>query len=891
MKLKSKRSTVTAYASDASIYGIKPHQIQQVESVEEIIAAVAEARRKGLSITARGGGTGLAGGAVGDGIILDFGKFKDIEGIDPASNFVTTQVGIIYEELNFALKPYGLFFPPDPSSGDSCQIGGMLANNSSGPKSVKYGLTSDFVEELEIVTAEGKDVRLKKYPVDSDDLRSFFAGNPQFEKAYNILRENAVLIRERWPKLKKNSSGYNLKQVVDDLGRGIFNIPALFVGSEGTLGLFVRARLRLLSIPDKLLTIRLYFKSPVEAGRAVMPIKKLGPAGLEIVDGSTLDLLGRDQHGLPKEAGALLLVEFDDDIAAKMQAFEKIAGSLNMITPPEYADDPEKTASLWKARRAIVPTLYRHHATRRPVAIIEDVSLPPEEIPSFIEYVTALFKKHRLTFGIYGHIGDGNLHLRPLLDLNDAGDMALAQKLYGEVYEKVINLGGSTTAEHADGRLRAPMVQQLYGSQIYNVFTQLKAVFDSDGVLAPHNIIGRKAFTDDIDFEKIKSYCAACGKCNGYCPAYDIFRREDMSARGWLRMINQSGADRAELMQSLSYCLNCKSCATVCPAGVDISAEIIKFKSEAPSVLSKVIIAGVDNQPLFNFALAVGRLLRPVVGSEAGRKLATIPARPLFGWDRTIELPQIASGTLREKFSGRIGASGEVAFFHGCADNWLESNVGKALFKVFDRLRINVGMPEQKCCGLPMEVYGHRDNLVAKAKYNIDRLEDFSAVVTGCASCLLRLKEYAGLLRDDGVYGPKAARLAEKCYDISQYLNLKKIDTGMFGSKKIRVTYHHPCHLRAAGLHKEPERLLGRFENIEIIAPPHANRCCGQAGSYGYLHYQESRRIFEKKKAAYDAIEAEYLMTSCPSCQMKIRSELKGRFRVVHPIEILADLI
>ena len=199
-------------------------------------------------------------------------------------------------------------------------------------------------------------------------------------------------------------------------------------------------------------------------------------------------------------------------------------------------------------------------------------------------------------------------------------------------------------------------------------------------------------------------------------------------------------------------------------------------------------------------------------------------------------------------------------------------------------------MPKQKCCGLPQEVYGHHDNLIAKAKFNIDALRRFDAVVVSCASCLLRLKEYAQLLEDDSEYGPTAAELADKCYDISQYLNLREIDYSLFdGDDPVRVTYHHPCHLRAAGLHKEPEKLLAKIGHVEICHPPYADRCCAQAGSYGYFHYQESLRMFQKKKEAYEQIEADYLITSCPSCQMKIRAETDHRFAVVHPIRILAE--
>jgi len=834
----------------------------------------------------------LNGGALGDGLILDFGRFRDILEIDREQKTVLARVGIIYDELNTILDESGLFFPPDPSSGDSCQIGGMLANNSSGPRSVKYGLTSQFVEEVHVINASGRKIVLKKLAIDSEEQKVFFAENPEYSEVYDIIRDNAELIKKRWPVLKKNSSGYNLLQVARGLDEGIFDLPALMVGSEGTLSVFVSAKLSLLPIPDEKLTARLYFRSLVDAGRAVEPILEAKPSGLEIVDGATLDLIGRTEFNIPANAAALLLVEFDDRIDERRMMFEKLTGRMDLAAPVDYADDPGATAAMWQARKAIVPTLYRHHPTRRPISLIEDVSLPPTEIPSFIEYITRLFSQHDLTFGVFGHIGDGNLHIRPLFDLNNEEEFRLAQDIYDRVYEKVIESGGSITAEHADGRLRAPIVRKLYGDEIYDIFRKIKTLLDPDNILSPDSILGAEPFTEKIDFEKIKSFCAACGKCNGYCPAYDLFRREDFSPRGWLRIINQSNGSREKINEHLQFCLNCKNCASVCPAGVDIAAEIVNFRSQQPSTLSKLAVAYADYEPLLNLSLRIGRLAEPLLKSNIGKSMIQLAGRPLFGIDRTAQFPPIADKPLRERFAERLSETGEVAFFHGCADNLMVSDVGAALFRVFDHLGVKVSMPEQKCCGLPYEVYGHHDNLVEKARYNIDRLLNFEAVVTGCASCLLRLKEYVRLFDDDEAYKKKAGELAGKCYDISQYIN--KLDCAFDGfdtRKRYIVTYHNPCHLRAAGLHKEPEKLLGRFDNVEIKHPVYADRCCAQAGSYGYIHFQEAKEMFRKKKDDYNNIEADYIMTSCPACQMKIRAEMDGNFKVVHPVEILADML
>ena len=889
-KLSTKPSTLTAYSSDGSIYSIRPKVVFHVKSSNEITQLIEEARKSRLSIIPRGGGTGLAGGAIGDGIILDFSSYKRILDIDINNRLVKTEVGIVYDELNLALKDHGLFFPPDPSSGDTCQIGGMLANNSSGPRSVKYGLTSDFVEELEIYNAEGHRINLRKLPLDSPELKQLFDKHPGFKSILDLINKSKEIISKRWPKVKKNSSGYNLKQLVDDLERGIFNLPALFVGSEGTLGLIATATLRLLPIPSEKLTARLYFKSLVDAGWAVVPIRELGPSGLEIVDGTTLTLIGREKYNVPSDAGAMLIVEFDDGIDAKRGAIKILTDKMSLTTPIEIADDPETTADLWRTRRAIVPTLYRHHSSKRPLSLVEDVSLPPEEIPSFIKYVTDVFDLHKLTFGIFGHIGDGNLHIRPLFDLNDKKDFDLAVGLYDSIYNRVIELGGSVTAEHADGRLRAPMVRKQYGSEIYTLFKQIKSVLDPDGILSPGSILSNRAFTEGIDYEKIKSYCAACGKCNGYCPVYEIFNREDFSPRGWLRILNQSDESRREIGKYLSYCLNCKNCATICPAGVDIAGEILKWRSEKPSVFSKLAIAFTDRESILNSALLMGSYFHPYLSQGIGKKIVTYLGKPVSGIDETFNVPKPARKSLRKRFTDRLADSGEVAFFHGCADNLLESNVGEAVFAVFDKLGIDLEIPDQKCCGLPQEVTGNLDNTIKKARYNIDRLSRFESVVTGCASCLHKLHEYHELFNDNDPYKKAAKELVNKCYDISQYLNRANPDWSLFANgDSMRVTYHHPCHLRAAGLHKEPEKMLANIENIEIIHPLYADRCCGQAGSYGYTYFQEAKQIFEKKKEVYSSIKADYLMTSCPSCQMKIRSEMGDDLRVVHPIEILAE--
>lgn len=881
-----------AYASDASLYRVLPKEVFCPDSEEQAIAKVADALLTGVSVTPRGGGTGLAGGALGEGVVVDCSRLTKILQIDKPGRTVTTQTGIIYRDLNLALAEAGLFFPPDPSSGDSCEIGGMLANNSSGPRSVKYGLTSDYVEEIGVITAEGKARRLNKVALNSDASNQMFSQFPEYRDILELLRTNRSVILRGWPKTKKNSAGYNLHQVVRELDIGIFNLPALYVGSEGTLGLFLSCKLRLLPVPGPVLSYRLFFDSLEKAGQAVKPLLDTGPSALEIVDGATLNLIGRDTHALPREAEAMLLLEYDDDLIRKEDTLNRLAGKLKLLLLPERAADERQRNSLWAARKAIVPTLYRHHAIKRPLPFIEDASLPTERLVDFIEWARERLQRENLTFGLFGHIGDGNLHIRPLLNMNNRSDFELMQTLYSEVYEKIFALGGSSTAEHADGRLRAPVLRRLYGEEIYDIFVRIKSILDPRNLFNPGVILSDRPFTESLDFEKVELTCAACGKCNGYCPAFEVFRREDMSARGWLRMMKVGPSQKDRLSQFYKFCLNCKNCTIVCPAGVDIAGEILKYKTERPGRIAKGVIAMFDRPALFRALTKIGSRLYPLSKSRPGRIGIATAGKVVGGYDKTAVFPEPARKTLRERYPELCRVSTGVALFHGCADNHFVSTTGDALVRVFRHFNLPLAFPEQTCCGLPMEVYGHRENMIAKAKANIDALLPFEAVVFTCASCLHRIADYQELFTEDNDYHRRAGALREKLFDVSQYLLRQKIELpGYRSSSGVKLTYHHPCHLRAAKLEQEPLKLLGQIAGVEMAHPELAGRCCGQAGSFGFTHYQEGMAIFQAKKEEYHKLDAKIITSSCPSCISKVRKEMGEGYRVCHPIEIIADLL
>ncbi|MCK5125486.1 MAG: FAD-binding oxidoreductase [candidate division Zixibacteria bacterium] len=881
-----------AYTSDGSIYRIEPSEIRRPNSPSDAIKFISQAIISKLSITPRGGGTGLAGGALGRGLVIDLSRLNKIIDIDAENLTVVCQPGIIYQDLNIALKGHNLFFPPDPSSGDSCQIGGMLANNSSGPRSVKYGLTSHYVEELTLVNKSGKPIKLTKLKIDSPEFEAFLNHHHEYKEIFHLIDNNKDAIIRDWPAVKKNSAGYNLKQVAEDMVDGIFNLPALYIGSEGTFGVFLEVKLRLLPLPGQPLLYRLFFASLEDAGEAIEPLLATLPSALEIVDGSTLDLIGREKYSVPDNAEALLLLEYDEDYENHKRQLGELATTVKLSSPPELAENEHERSSLWAARRAIVPILYRHHPTKRPFGFIEDASVPVDKLTEFIGWIRKRLEKDNLTFGLFGHIGDGNLHIRPLLDFHRRSDYQLIENLYTDVYAKIVELGGSSTAEHADGRLRAPVLRDVYTPEIYSLFQRIKKILDPENLLNPDVILSERNFTDEVDFKKLELICAACGKCNGYCPAYEIFKREDMSPRGWLRMLHSNIDDDKQLQKTYEYCLNCKNCTTVCPAGVDIAGEILEFKAKYPNKTAGKAISYFDRKPFFSKWLKAGALFNPVMGSALGRTITGLIGKNRFGMDSKVEAPLPAFRTLRDRHPSACTVTGGTALFHGCADNYFVSASGDSLIEVYHHYGIEVALPKQDCCGLPMEVYGHRDSLIEKAKTNIDSLINYDAIVFTCASCLHRLADYEELFSPGSEYHEKARVIKSRLFDACQYLLQQDITLpSVPDGKQVRVSYHHPCHLKAAKLEQEPLKLLSAIKGISLVHPEHAGRCCGQAGSFGFIHYREGQAIFDRKREEYIKLNPDIIVSSCPSCIAKVRKEVPKHIRVCHPLEIVNDLI
>jgi len=901
-KVKDDFPTITAYSVDASIYKVVPKAVVTAETEEDIAATVAYAVAVGVPITPRAAGTNLTGSAVGEGIILDCGRMNRILELNVEERWVRVQPGLNLNEFNKKLEPHGLMFGPDPSSRDMCKLGGMLANNSAGPHTLRYGSVKNNVHAIRLRLTTGAWLTAETLADGDPATDALLAAHPPLAGTLALVRKHADLIRSRKPKVSKNSTGYNLFGLVDGLDQGIVDLPKLFVGSEGTLGVISEATLKLVEKPTATATALIHFKHLEDVGQAVFDLLPLTPMALEVMDANTLDLIGRAAHGVPADAAATLLAEFDGTlglpIAAILERVKAICRQYRLCQDPTIAVEKEHQEQLWKARNALYPTLYRYDAKKKPINYVDDVVVPADRIAELVQYLSSFFKHQDVSVAIFGHIGNGNAHIVPLLDVSDRHDFEAMVAGYHEIHQTVVTrFGGSICGEHGDGRVRAEFVPKYFGEELYALFKQVKAAFDPRTVLNPGVKISTTPFTEHIDYVRLSKPCATCGKCNSVCPVYDVFQSEDMSSRGWFEIVTAPGYEYLNSKRVVEACVNCKSCRTICPAGVDVSDLILKKRAEHPNKLAGAIFAWQGRPWLFEpFIKLLGRTQglwdRPLPRRVMAQALAPVLRllAPTAKLPADMVLPRLAPRLLRERhaeLTEERGHHGTVAYFHGCAANYFQDGVGDAVIAVLRKNGIEPVLPRQRCSGTPIETYGHMDRVKACARFNVESLSPYQTIVTGCASCTLALKDYPKWF--SGEERKQAEAVSAKVKHISEFLadgGLKAAPTKPFPKT---VTYHSSCHLRAAGVSKPPRDLLKRLPGVTYVEMRDADRCAGGAGTFIVKDYDTSQKIFERKRAAIRDSGAQVVATSCPACMIQLKNGLRGEVEVRHIAELLRE--
>ncbi|MCI0705991.1 MAG: FAD-binding oxidoreductase [Ignavibacteriae bacterium] len=492
------RDTREQYSTAASWYKIQPIGVVFPKHIADVQAVARFCNENGIPIIPRGAGTGLAGQAVGMGIVLDF--TRHLNGmIRRHDDVVVVQPGIVLKTLNDRLAGTGKFFPVDPASGSLCTIGGMISTNAAGARGLKYGATKDHIEHLSLVLANGEALTL------NDAFKPSPLRTRLEQQIAELLLPQKELIDSRFPDVAKNSSGYNLKETIlhdgKQNGNRQIDLRKLIVGSEGTLAIVIGAGLKLAPVPAHRTGALAYFSEYESTVEATVAVRSLDPAAIEILDqtyfshgrglGPMADTL------LKQDALTMLYFEFEGANQEELEhAIERLKQRLLAFHPLDILvlkSEPERDA-FWALREEISKRI-NFSDTFGKASFIEDITVPLQNLPSYFRGLRSILSQYGIRYSAYGHAGSGNIHCAAFVDLNNPEHYRAIDLIAADVNELAISLGGTLSGEHGDGFVRTPFLEQLYGAKIYGLFEEVKRIFDPSGILNPGKIIGKQHST------------------------------------------------------------------------------------------------------------------------------------------------------------------------------------------------------------------------------------------------------------------------------------------------------------------------------------------------------------------------------------------------------------
>ncbi|MFA5251907.1 MAG: FAD-binding oxidoreductase, partial [Phycisphaerae bacterium] len=485
-----------AYASDASIYQIIPGCVVAPRDAADVATVVKYACARGIAIAARGAGSGVAGESLCSGIVFDMRRYMNrIIGAEDGGASVICEPGVVLDDLNNYLSKYGIKIGPDPSSGNRATVGGCVANNATGAHSLEYGYIGDYVESIEAVLADGSVVKFKN---DFDPAKTGDEKLASIAKGCAaVLSGKEAVIAGALPVTKRNRSGYSISGIYHD---GKIDLARLLAGSEGTLCIFTKIKLRTVAVPKTKGLLQLEFDSLEKMARAVPIIVDSKASACELMDRTLIDMaieaLPEHRDILPAGGVAALLVEHTGDTAEQVRGKIEITDSKvgNLASGRRIVFEPRQQKRLWKSRKDAAALLERKRCGKHPVPFVEDVSVENIRLADYISGLREIGKRYDVAMSFYGHAGDGELHVRPYLDLGDPADVEKMRSIANDVFSLAWSLGGTISGEHAVGLVRAAFLRRQYGDEFYELLRAIKNVFDPDGVINPGKIIN-----DDAD--------------------------------------------------------------------------------------------------------------------------------------------------------------------------------------------------------------------------------------------------------------------------------------------------------------------------------------------------------------------------------------------------------
>jgi FAD/FMN-containing dehydrogenase/Fe-S oxidoreductase len=933
--------TRALYSTDASVYQIEPLGVVIPRSAEAVIRAVEIAARHGVPITPRGGGTSQAGQSIGAGLVLDTSKHLNrVLEVNPDQRWARVEPGVVLDELNAQLRQHNLRFAPDVSSASRATVGGMMANNSSGARSVLYGKTIDHVIEQRVVLSDGQLAHFK--PLDAGAFARAQQGDSIESRAYRAIpalgQHHAAEIDRRFPKVLRRVGGYNLDAFVDP-SRPV-DLTRIMVGSEGTLGFIVDARINLVPLPAQKSVMTIEFDRLLDALGATPLILRHRPSAVEVMDDFILShakghpiLNAQRLSMLSADGSALLCVEFYadtvDELRERMSALEREVASASPRQVRQVLD-PQAQARIWSFREAALGLSTATSSDGKAISFVEDTAVAPEKLRDYIERFIGIVKRHRTTAGVYAHASVGCLHVRPVVNLKTAEGVAMFEAIANEVANLVLEFGGALSGEHGDGLVRGAFNEKMFGSTLYGAFREVKKTFDPQGIFNPGRIVDTPPitshlrygagyvtpqpvtffdFSNDEGFGRAVEMCSGVGLCRKkregtMCPSYMVTRDEADSTRGRantlrLAMAGQLGdaklSDEA-VHEVLDLCLECRACKSECPVGVDVA----RYKSE--------FLAGYwDRHGLSAAAQAFGSghsaavwgsRFAPLSNTIANSAIGRWAAEKLIGLDRRRSLPVWTRQTLRDQGSG-IGDRGtaRALLFADTFTNNADPEIGLASIAVLDAAGIPTALAPNRCCGRPLISQGRLEEARRQAAANVHAMFDAAdrgqAIVFVEPSCLSAVREDApDLLR--GELQRRARVIARQSVLFEEFLERECAEgraTLALKAGPANILLHPHCHQRSMGLAAPAKALLSRIPGASVVDLEAG--CCGMAGSFGYTtdHYDVSCAIAGRKllPAARAMQPGSVLIAGGTSCRHQV-ADLAG-VEAVHPAILLRSLL
>ncbi len=936
------RISQALYSTDASVYQILPLGVIIPKTRDDVIRAVSLCRKFGVSITARGGGTSQAGQAIGAGVQLDFSKYvRKVLALDPDAKTVRVEPGIVLDELNAFLRPYGVWLPLDISTSDRATIGGMIANNSAGTRSVVYGKTLDYVLSVTALLSDGSIVEMSALDTTQLDkkCRQSDVEGACYATVRRLATEHATEIQRRYPKILRRVGGYNLDEFIP--GRSGFNLSRLLVGSEGTLAIILDATLRLVPLPKHRAMCVVQFHDLLESLAATPAILQHQPSAVELVDRFILDTTRGKTEFEPLrdfvqgDPAAVLFVEFisDDPNEPRDRVTQLEIGLRNAGLGYHFhrALEPPAQARLWKLRQAALGLSMSEYGDAKAISFVEDTAVAPERLRDYIARFQQILERYETRAGFYAHASVGLLHVRPVVNLKEDDGVARFQKIAEEISDLVLEFGGALSGEHGDGLVRSPFQKKMYGPILYDAFCELKRTFDPAGLFNPGKIVEAPPLTANLrfgpryqtrhidtafDFSEFGGLAQAAEQCGGVgacrktlsgtmCPSYMATRDENDSTRGRANVLRLAisgqlgsiGFTDPVLYPVLDLCLECKACKSECPTGVDIArlkSELLhQYRMQHGATLRSRLLSRVDRLALWGSRLAP--LSNWLAGSLPIRWLADV----LLGLDRRRLPPQFVRPTFLDWWSenknrferNAIGNEPALALFADTFTNFHEPAIPIAAAELALVAGRNVTVAPRVCCGRPLISKGFLDDARQQAERTVQTLlplveqgRSIIFVEPGCYSAVR--DDHPHLLR--GELQQKARDVAAACLTFEEWaaqwpLRLRP------GPKQ--VLFHAHCHQKALVGAAPMNDLLRQIPNSEIVELD--TGCCGMAGSFGYEreHYELSRTVGERKllPAVRAAADVATVAVSGFSCRHQIQ-HFTGT-AAVHPAVLLHSLL